>query len=110
LREIQCHARQFLVNGLNDEKSLHLVTRRGPDTRLQEAKLLRRNSALTGEADLYQVWLLSRVLMPANPGLIKELSKLFWKNSKPTFTAFYSQPRRNRLIRAGTSPAGINGL
>lgn len=73
LQESQRRARQFVVNGLNDQKTLHLVTKRNIDTRLQDEKLLRRNSALNYEADLYHLWYLSRVLLPANPNLLKSL-------------------------------------
>ncbi len=83
LGETQVHARQFLVNGLNQEKSIHLVSRRDPDTRLQDTKLLRRNSSLAGEANLYQIWLLSRVLMPTNPGLIKDLIQTVLERQQP---------------------------
>lgn len=73
LQETQIRARQFLVNGLNGEQTLHLVDKRDPDVRLLDEKLLSRNSALNGETNLYQIWLASRLLMPANPKLIKEL-------------------------------------
>ncbi|MEA5077129.1 MAG: hypothetical protein VB013_01040 [Anaerolineaceae bacterium] len=73
LQETQQRARQFIVNGLNDQKTLHLVSKRNIDTRLQDEKLLRRNSALNYEADVYQLWYLSRILLPANPTLFKAL-------------------------------------
>lgn len=82
LQESQRRARQFIVNGLNDQKTLHLVTKRNMDTRLQDEKLLRRNSALNYEADLYHLWYLSRVLLPANPLLLKSLIHTVLENQQ----------------------------
>jgi len=82
LQESQRRARQFIVNGLNDQKTLHLVSKRNIDTRLQDEKLLRRNSALNYEADLYHMWYLSRVLLPANPSLFKSLIHTVLENQQ----------------------------
>ncbi len=83
LGETQRHARQLLVNGLNREKTPHLVSQRSPDTRLQEEKLLRRNSALNGEADLYQLWQFSRVLLPADATSLKEVIHTLLEKQQP---------------------------
>lgn len=82
LHETQQRARQFIVNGLNGQKTLHLVSKRNTDTRLQDEKLLRHDSALNNEADLYQLWYLSRILLPADPPLFKTLIHSILENQQ----------------------------
>jgi len=73
LLETQAKARQYLIDGPAPARRLTLLSKRQPDAPLGNFAISARTRQGNLPATVYDLWLASRILLPAEPELFKEL-------------------------------------